>query len=203
LHETYWIIGIDDGYFPHSYKGMKGTAPMVAVLGHRALVRDLELTTVLVDSSNLDNIIIKMIRDLVSRNQDAKISLVVTDSVIFAGFSIYDPHRVYSETHIPIAPIFSHSIDLEKIYLALKKHFEDYKERYSVIDKVYRNSSVIKTPKGWLKIYCLGIEQKRCSDIIIENQTTHKYPQPLRTADLVASAVGKYLSSSCQKSFEY
>ena len=202
MHETNWIIGIDDGYFPHSYKGMKGTAPMVAVLGHRALVRDLELTTVLVDSSNLNNIITKMIRDLVSRNQDVNVSLVVTDSVIFAGFSIYDPHKVYSETHIPIAPVFSHPIDLEKIYSALKKHFKDYEERYSVINEVYRNSSVIKTPRGWLKIYCLGIEQKRCTDIVIENQTTHKYPQPLRTADLVASAVGKYLSASYHESVE-
>ncbi|MGC9148674.1 MAG: DUF99 family protein [Sulfolobales archaeon] len=202
MREVNWIIGIDDGYFPHSYKGMKGVAPIVAVLGYKALIRDLELATVVVDSGGLEVVITRMIRSLISRSRDINIPLVVTDSVIFAGFSIYDPRRVYDEAHIPIAPIFSHSIDLERIYLALKKHFKDYEERYAVIDKIYRNSTVIKTPRGWLRIYCLGIEQKKCSDIIIENQTTHKYPQPLRTADLVASAIGKYLSASSQESVE-
>ncbi len=188
-----WIIGVDDGYFPHSHKGMRGLAPIVGVLGFKSLARDIALVTVVVDSGDLENTLIRMIHDLMSKNRDIEISLVVTDNVVFAGFSVYDPYRLYEKTNIPIAPIFSHPLDLGRIYLALKKHFSDYEERFSVINKIYRNSNLIKTPRGWLRIFCVGIDQRKCVDIIISNQTTHKFPQPLRTADLIASAIGKYL----------
>ena len=190
----HWIIGIDDGYFPYEYKGMRGTAPLVAVLGNRSLIRDLEITKILVDVPRIDKDLTSIINSLISRNKDLEIRLVVTDSVVFAGFAIYDPWELYSQINTPVAVIFSHQLNLLRIKSALEKHFTDHEERYSIIKKAYTSSKITKTPRGLLRILCIGLDQDECIDIIVENQTIHKYPQPLRTADLIASAIGRYLS---------
>ena len=123
------------------------------------------------------------------------ISSIVSDNVVYGGFSVYDPWYISEELEKPVVVVFTHQLDLDRIREALRKHFIDHSERYSVIDRSYRSSRAIITPRGTVKILCIGLDWGRCVETIIENQTFHPVPQPLKHADLIASAIGRLISS--------
>jgi endonuclease V-like protein UPF0215 family len=190
-----WAVAIDDGYFPFHYKSGKGSAPLIAVLGCREVIKDVSITLIQVDEKDPDKHVIALIKDLVERNSDINISSIMSDSVIFAGFSVYDPWLVYEYFKIPIIALFSHPLDLLRIRSALKSHFIDHERRFALIERAYLNSIRIKTLRGVLRVLCIGFSVERCRENIMYNQTFHKYPQPLNSADIIASALGRFLAN--------
>ncbi|MEM3831359.1 MAG: DUF99 family protein [Sulfolobales archaeon] len=187
------MIGIDDGFFPPYFKEKKGFAPLVGVLGRKSIVKNISIKMILVDEERPDDILLELISDLLRDFSRKMVSSIATDNIIFAGFSIYDPWSLEDYIKIPLIIVFSHDLDLRRIKSALEKHFRDHERRFNLISKAYKSSSIIRTPRGLLRILCLGSDLEYCMSEVIYNQTSHKIPQPLRSADLIASALGRFL----------
>ncbi len=189
------VLAIDDGFFLPEYKSLKGYSPIVGVVGYRSIVLNIYLRLLLVDSMGIGRVFLE-IYDEHARTNGSPIDAIIGDNVIYGGFSVYDPWSIYSDIGVPLIVIFTHELDLERIKRALEKHFTDHVERYGIIDKAYRLSRLLQTPKGALRILCVGISWDRCGRVVISNQTFHPLPQPLRHADTIASAVGRLIVPS-------
>lgn len=186
------LIAIDDGYFPHRYKSLRGPAPIVGVLGWREHIDDIAVRYTLVDCPDVSIVIRDLARELSYRGYN--IDAIATHSVIMSGFSIYDPVETYRVLGIPLIVVFDHDIDLGRIKRALEKHFRDHEYRFSIIAEIYRGAREIITSKGRLRVKCVGLDIGRCIDIVRENQTAHPMPQPLRHADIIASGIGRFMA---------
>jgi endonuclease V-like protein UPF0215 family len=190
-----YIVAIDDGYFPHRYKSLKGSAPIVGVLGYREVILDIAIGYTLVDCRNITRTLSEISERLIDRDP-SRIKAVVTHSVIMSGFSVFEPDDLYRRLGKPIIVFFDHDLSLDRIRLALEKNFSDHEYRYRVIEINYSKSVKIVTRNGKVRIRCVGADLEWCIDIVISNQTTHPMPQPLRHADLVASGVGRFLAEN-------
>ncbi|MDT7887389.1 MAG: DUF99 family protein [Desulfurococcales archaeon] len=187
------VLAVDDGYFLPEYKSLRGYSPVVGIVGHRSRIYGIAIRKLLVDSMDIEDILVDIFRDI-SRIVVEDIDAIICDNVIYGGFSIYDPWRLNKKIGVPVIVIFSHSLDLTRIRMALENHFEDYVNRYALIEKSYRSSRIVVTPRGHIRVLCVELGWGECLEIIIDNQTYHPLPQPLRHADIIASAIGRILA---------
>jgi Uncharacterized conserved protein len=187
------ILAVDDGYFKPEYKSLKGYAPVVGVIGYKSRIYGIVVKMLLVDSPYIEDLLIDIYSETI-RLTDKGFEAVVCDNVIYGGFSVYDPWRLNKRIGVPIIVVFSHSLDLARIKAALEGHFEDYINRYNIIERSYKSSRVIATPRGYIRMLCVGLKLDMCLKLIADNQTYHPLPQPLRHADVIASAIGRTLA---------
>lgn len=188
------VLAIDDGYFLPEYKSFKGFSPIVGVVGYGSVVLALYVKLLLVDSMDIGRLFLE-IYDEHMKTGGSRLQAIISDSVIYGGFSVYDPWDFFSRVDVPVIVIFTHQLDLTRIRGALERHFADHYERYSIIDRAYRLSRSMQTSRGVLRVLCIGLNWDRCGGIVTSNQTFHPLPQPLRHADIIASAIGRFISS--------
>jgi endonuclease V-like protein UPF0215 family len=187
------MLAVDDGYFQPEYKSLKGYAPVVGVIGYKSRIYGIVVKMLLVDSPYIEDLLIDIYSEAI-RLTDKVFEAVVCDNVIYGGFSVYDPWRLNERIGVPIIVVFDHPLDLTRIKAALESHFEDYIDRYNVIERSYKSSRVVATPKGYIRMLCIGLKWDICLKLIADNQTYHPLPQPLRHADVIASAIGRALA---------
>ncbi len=187
------VLAIDDGYFLPEYKSLRGFSPIVGVVGYRSRVLAIYVKLLLVDSMDIGRLFLEIYYDHAGIG-GSSLQAIISDNVIYGGFSVYDPWDFFSKAGVPVIVIFTHELNLTRIRRALEKHFPDHYERYSIIDRAYRLSRNMQTPRGVLRVLCIGTSWDRCGEIVIRNQTFHPLPQPLRHADIIASAIGRFIS---------
>ena len=178
-------IGIDDGYFPINYKGLRKRTILAAVLCVNHDVENLALELITVDGLDGTKTAVRAVKRV--GNAD----VIFQDGVTVAGFNIIDPEELSAETATPVVVVFKHDLNLDKIYGALKKHFSDWRERYEVISRVYRRSTAVPTPWREIRITAVNIDVGRAISYVIKLQTVSPLPEPLRLADIVASGLTK------------
>ncbi len=187
------ILAVDDGYFQPEYKSLRGYAPVVGVIGYKSKIYGIVVKMLLVDSLYIEDLLIDIYSDAI-RLTDKGIEAVVCDNVIYGGFSVYDPWKLNKRIGVPIIVVFSHSLNLARIKAALESHFKDYINRYNIIERSYKSSRVVATPRGYIRMLCVELKWDMCLKLIADNQTYHPLPQPLRHADVIASAIGRTLA---------
>lgn len=184
LKNSLRTLGVDDGYFPLTYKKRAGKTIITTVACDGIKISDIRITSVTVDGLDATESVVRCLKDLSS-----KYLAVFLDGVTYAGFNIVDPEVVYKETSIPAITIFKHRLNLNAISTALKNNFNDWLERYATIKKVYENSHEVQTPRGLLALSCYGIDLKEAYMLTVELQVLSYYPEPLRLADIIASGL--------------
>lgn len=189
-------LGVDDGYFPLTYK-KSGKKTLLVIASCEGLdLTAIRLGVVSVDGLDGTDTALKCIRSLGTAH-----SAVFLDGITYAGFNIIDPEIIYRETSIPVITVFKHSLKLKLIREALTKSFDDWLDRYKVIEKNYLNAYEVITPKGNLLISCIGISNADALSILLSLQKINQYPEPLRIADIIASGLTKnpYILDSLNK----
>ncbi len=179
-------LGVDDGYFPLTYKksGRKTLLVMTSCEGLNLTA--IRLGTISVDGLDGTEVTLKCVRSLGITH-----SAIFLDGVTYAGFNIVDPEVIHSEISVPVIAIFKHSLNLKSIRDALMKNFDDWLDRYKVIEKSYRKVYEVTTPKGNLLISCTGISNANAFNVLLSLQKINQYPEPLRIADVIASGLTK------------
>ena len=182
-------VGIDDGYFPPSFKEGRLATLMVGVLCENIYPIDLGIKVVKVDGLDATSRAISVVKEL--SKKWGEIKAIFLDGVTFAGFNIINPSLMHDVLGYPIVTVFKHSLDLQKIRKALMNNFSDCRERYSIIKDVYEVSKEVRT--GWrkLRISSYGLDPYVIAEIITDLQLTSPLPEPLRLADLIASGLTK------------
>lgn len=118
-------------------------------------------------------------------------TMILLDSVTYAGFDVVDPSYLFNATGKSIIVIQTHSLDLARVKKALQKHFPDWCERYKVIDETYRRMIPVETPWRVIKILALGMHVEDAIKITRRLCLYSPIPEPLRIADKIASAISR------------
>ncbi len=180
------IIAVDDGFFPIKYKGRKGKTLLLGIktinIHH---IVDLTYTSILIDGLETTNKTCRLIKLLGEAN------LVLLDGITYAGFDVVDADQVYSETGIPVIVYQQYPLDLHRVKKALQKHFPDWKQRYNVIEKIYRKMSYYPTRWRPILFYNVGINREDAIYYLEKTMIYSPVPEPLRLADQIASTISR------------
>lgn len=169
------VTGIDDGYFPLNHKGRKGYAPLVSVIYEDFDLVEIDYSLILVDGEDATD-------KLRSMN---KRGYVILDGVIFGGFNYVKPEPNW-------IVFYSKRPNIIEIERALLKHFSKDQDRIFTILNILKNLRSITSRKGTIYVYT-SLELSEASRVISHYQIFSKRPEPLRTAHVIASAIGKLL----------
>jgi len=188
-HGSLRVIGVDDGYFPPSFKEGRLRTLLVGVLCEGVKPLDLRIDVVSVDGLDATSKAISLVKGL----SDAwgEVKAIFLDGVTYAGFNMVNPLLIHRVLGYSVITVFKHPLNLERIKKALMKNFSDWRSRYLVIENVYRASREVRT--GWrsLRVSTYGLDPYAAAELITSLQTTSPLPEPLRLADLIASGLTK------------
>jgi hypothetical protein len=185
------FLGLDDGYFDIQIKrlGKQSETYLVGVVTCPHTVANILLKYITIDG--LDGTI-KALEVIDEASSLHTIKTVFLDGVTYAGFNLVNPYRIYEISSIPVVVIFRYDLELDKILLALKKHFKDYYFRYSVIEQIYKASHILYLNKNTkLRYTAIGISVSETENILYNLCKPFLYPYPLYIADRIASALGR------------
>lgn len=187
-------MGIDDGYFVPSAKRVKGERAKTVLVGAvtcETRLQDLFITAITIDGLDGTTRAAELLQTALSLYQ---VRIAFLDGVTYAGFNVIDPQRLYELFDVPIVVIFRHPLDLNKVYAALRGHFEDYAYRYNVIAHAYTRALKVAAEGTVLGVYALGIPIHEVLNELQRLSLKFVEPKPLRLADRIASLVGKMYS---------
>ncbi len=175
------VLAIDDSPFNFNDKYslvvgvvMRGDKYIDGVLSER----------VKVDGFDATNVCIEMIQKNRFKNQ---LKAIIIDGGSFGGFNVLDIKKINKKTKIPIITITRNRPNFNKIKIALKSNFLDWKKRYNILSE--GELLEIKTKHKPIYIKLEGIDKKEAEEIIKIFTIRGVIPEPLRVAHLVASGI--------------
>lgn len=188
-HRCY--LAFDDGYFPPTYKSGRGRTILLGVLVGSEKVHsllDIFYTTQYVDDLKTTQNIIQIVNTY-CKNFNGLVILL--DGITYCGFDVADPDEVYSETGFPVITVQQYPLDLDRIYVSLKKHFIDYEKRFTIIRRVSMRYIFLSTPWKTIQFYAVGISVEVARSILIKSMIYSPVPEPLRIAHMLASELAR------------
>ena len=175
------LMGIDDS--PFTFNDKYGVVVGVVMRGGEYLEGVLR-NQVKIDGNDATFVCKDMIENTRHKKQ---LKAVLLDGIALGGFNIIDIEELYNDTNLPILTITRDKPDFEKIKLALKKNFEDWKERWNLMSKGKLHE--IKTSHNPIYVKCIGISLGEAKEIIKLSTIRGVIPEPIRVAHLIASGV--------------
>lgn len=182
------IEAYDDGFFPVSCKGGRCNTFIVGVESIGIYPRKILWTTVTVDANTSLNAIAGLSREMHG-------DLILLDGITYAGFDVVDPYELHDRTGKNIIVIQLYPLDLDRIKRALRKHFPDWRERYSIIQRIAGEMIYYTTPWRTIKIHLTGISKEHAYRVLARTMLYSPIPEPLRVADKIASSLSHLLHS--------
>ncbi|MFH1234204.1 MAG: DUF99 family protein [Candidatus Diapherotrites archaeon] len=171
-------IGIDDGHFTPKKKGK--TKLVFVLLRADNRLEGILSADVTVDGTDSTKTIIKTLSNSCFLEQARCIFL---EGINFAGFNMADAQTISKKTGLPVIIVFRKQPDIEGIRKALGK-FRDSKKRISLLEKAGR---IFRAEKIFFQ--CHGIPEEGAREAIRKFTIHSNFPEPVRIAHLVASAV--------------
>ncbi len=180
------IIGFDDGPFQSRDRV---PVPVVGVIYRGGSFLDGMLKTeVTVDGLDATE---KLINVINSSRHKQQLKLVMTDGLTFGGFNLIDIKEMHERTRLPVIVINRKHPDIREVTKALKRNFEDSKERIRIMKNAGKVKLHILPNKQRVYYQAVGLSDDEVKEII-NLSTTHSFiPEPLRVAHIIATAVVK------------
>ncbi len=177
------ILGIDDA--PFKFRDEKVNFIGVVMRGGE-YIEGVIKKDVRIDGLDSTEKIVDMINKTRHKTQ---LKATLIDGIALGGFNIVDIQEVFSKTEVPVITITRDKPDNNKIKLALKKHFSDWKKRFDLITKgeLYK----IQTKHNPIFIKCAGICADEAKEIIKISTIRGVIPEPIRVAHIIASGITK------------
>ncbi len=116
-----------------------------------------------------------------------QLRLVMIDGIALCGFNIIDIGELYERTGIPCATVTRDSPDRGSIRKALVKHFDDWEERWLLVDKHPLHE--IPTDHKPIHVAVEGMAIEKVTELIMRSTIRGAIPEPLRIAHLIAAAM--------------
>jgi hypothetical protein len=112
---------------------------------------------------------------------------MLLDGIALGGFNVVDINDVFKSTNLPVITITRDKPDFEKIKIALKKNFDDWKHRLGLM----KNGKIhnVETNHNPIYVKCAGIDIWGAKEIIKISTIRGVVPEPIRVAHLIASGV--------------
>jgi len=170
------IVGVEDGSFQ---KGVTRKALLAAVLLRGVEIRSVKLTEVTIDGLDAT----RRLSEILSEWEFAAVMLA---GVSFAGFNVIDPTVIHERFRKPIIIMCKTRPDNKAVKRALRRHFEDWKIRWLVFEKLnsfHRISVSVGEP---VYVEIVGTDVRVATNIIRALSFYGRVPEPIRVARLIA-----------------
>ncbi len=185
------MLGVEDGSFNPRKLQRRGKTVLCGVLTHGFRVEDVFLRLIEVDGLDAAEKLLDMASKIDSLN------VILLGGVTFGGFNIIDPVAVNEGLKVPVIVVTTERPDNEAVLSALKKHFEDWRLRYRVFERLASVSPIYEAklnPKEnpvFLEVVGMGFE--RALELLRRVTVRGRVPEPLRIANRVAKALSRAL----------
>ncbi|RLF29032.1 MAG: hypothetical protein DRN08_00890 [Thermoplasmata archaeon] len=177
------ILGIDDSPFTFTDKYalvigvvMRGGEYLECVLREQ----------VAVDGNDATHVCCEMIKNTRHRRQ---LRAVMIDGVALGGFNIVDIDEIHQVTGVPVITVTRDKPDFEKIKAALKKNFDDWRDRWETMSAGMLH--IVETKHSPIYVKCSGLSIEKAKKIINLSTIRGVIPEPIRVAHLIASGISK------------
>ncbi|NHW44465.1 MAG: DUF99 family protein [Candidatus Verstraetearchaeota archaeon] len=185
------MLGVEDGSFDPQKLQRKGKTVLCGVLTHGFKVEDVFLRLIEVDGLDATEKLLDMTGKIGS------LDVVLLGGVTFGGFNIIDPVAVNESLGVPVVVVTTERPDNEAVLSALKKHFEDWRLRYGVFERLASVSPIYEAKlnprENPVFLEVVGMEFERALEILRRVTVRGRVPEPLRVANRVAKAVSRAL----------
>ncbi|WP_457742781.1 endonuclease dU [Thermococcus sp.] len=177
------VVGFDDGTFSFSFKVHRRRTVLIGVVmkGSKDVVGVL-CRWITVDGTDATEEIIDAVKN--SRFKDLRVILL--KGITYGGFNVVDLERIYLKTGLPVIVVVRKRPNVRAMELALKKHFQDWRERFELIK---RAPPIFEVVPGKLYIQAMGVSVETAVEILKTTTRSGLVPEPLRLAHMIASAV--------------
>ncbi|MDH5390471.1 MAG: DUF99 family protein [Candidatus Bathyarchaeota archaeon] len=182
------VVGVEDGGFSRKLQGCGiQKALFVCVLLRGKWINDFQADMITVDGLDATEKLTSMLRRL-------SFDAVMLAGVSFAGFNLVDPTIVLEEFRKPVIVISRTKPNNVAVKNALRRHFEDWRIRWGVFEKlgsVYEVVSMPTEPPVYVEV--VGAELDWASTLIRAASVCCRVPEPVRVARLVARGLTRML----------
>jgi len=175
------VVGVEDGSFYRESlnHNAEGTL-LVCVLFRGKWIESFRTDTIKMDGLDASNKLITML-------QQWAFDAVMLTGVSFAGFNLVDPTLVFEEFGKPVIVIARTKPDNVAVKNALFQHFEDWRVRWSVFEKLGPVYPIVSMPdEPPLYVEVMGTTPDWAAKLIRASVTCCRIPEPVRVARLVA-----------------
>jgi endonuclease V-like protein UPF0215 family len=173
------VIGFDDAPFAHDYVGK------VNVVG--AVFTGLQLTGVIIGEVEKDGSdAAKRLVELVSGSKFAEhVQLVMLQGIALAGFNVVDVFYLHQQLAMPVLVVSRKLPDMTSIHRALTTQIREGEQKWALIEQLGPLQSA-----GNVYVQRVGLTLEESIDVVERFAVHSNIPEPLRTAHLIAGAIG-------------
>ena len=173
------VVGFDDAPFPRSHRGD------VAVIG--AVYAGLRLEGVLRgrvrrDGANAAPVLERLVRESRFAPQ---LQLVMLQGIALAGFNVVDVRRLAAALGLPVLVVARRPPDMAAVRRALLERVPAGRRKWRLIEDLGTME-----PAAGVYVQRVGLEPAQAEAVVREFAVNSTVPEPLRTAHLIASALG-------------
>lgn len=171
------IVGVEDGSFQ---KGTTQKTILVAVLLRGVAIENVKIAEITVDGLDATEKLAEILNNL-------DFVAVMLAGVSFAGFNVIDPTVIHERFGKPVIIVARTKPDNKAVKQALQRHFEDWKIRWKVFEKlgsIHRIVVLIGEPPVYVETVGVGV--KWACDIIRALAVDSRVPEPIRVGRLIA-----------------
>ena len=174
------FLGIDDGPFRFGDEEV----PLVGVAVQApAYIEGVLMTLAHVDGRDATERILGMVRR--SRYREG-FRMLFLNGIAVGGFNVIDVDALHRELAVPVVTVTRRAPDLEAIRGALRRKFEDWEERWRLIERhAIEEVTTHHTP---LHVTYVGTTRREVIEALALTTVRGALPEPLRVAHLVAAA---------------
>jgi len=171
------IVGVEDGSFQ---KGITRRALFAVVLFKGLEIENIKITKIAVDGLDAT----EKLAEVLNKWDFATVMLA---GVSFAGFNIIDPTAIHEKFEKPVIIVTRTKPDNKAVKRALQRHFEDWKMRWKVFEKLgsfHQVTALADEPP--LYVEAIGANVKWTCNLIQALSVCCRVPEPIRVARLIA-----------------
>ncbi|MCS7139074.1 MAG: DUF99 family protein [Candidatus Nezhaarchaeota archaeon] len=185
------LLGVEDGSFSPQKLQRRGKTILCGVLMNFLRIEDVAFRLIDVDGLDATEKLLDMAEKFLPLNA------VILGGITFAGFNIIDPLTVYSKLKTPIIIVTSERPNNQAVLEALRKHFNDWRERYEIFERLAKVSPVygakLNPKENQTYIELVGIDFHEALEILRRVTVRGRIPEPVRVASRIAKAISKAL----------
>ncbi len=176
------VFGIDDG--PFNRDRDKETFIVGVMARFDGYVEGIATRTVEIDGTDSTEKLLSMFQSHFA----SQIDYIMLNGVTLGGFNICDITEINRQTGRPVVSITRRKPDLDEMKSALRKHFDDYEERISILEKTSPRAISLKSGKI---VYAniISLSDQEASELISKTIIRGNMPEAIRLAHMIAGAM--------------
>lgn len=177
------LVGVEDGSFRAFQRRDTQRCPLGVVKMTGPRIEEVQVCLIAVDGLDATSELSGILQNMASE-------AIILGGITFAGFNIVNAQQLFEGSSRPVIVFMRDRPNNVAVKEALQKHFDDWRERWRLIEALGATYSAYTYP-GEPPIYfeVVGAEPSWAEKILQRSATLCRIPEPVRVARLVARGV--------------